>query len=80
MSKSFVKLDVEGAVGTLTFYTPEHNALPIAILTDLEQQIIKADAHADLKVLVIKSGGDRTSLLLLRMKLKVKVFLWVLLK
>ena len=60
MSKSFVKLDVEGAVGTLTFYTPEHNALPIAILTDLEQQIIKADAHADLKVLVIKSGGDRT--------------------
>lgn len=60
MSKSFVKLDVEGAVGTLTFFTPEHNALPTAILTDLEQQILKADAITDLKVLVIKSGGDRT--------------------
>ncbi|MFD2826315.1 enoyl-CoA hydratase/isomerase family protein [Leeuwenhoekiella polynyae] len=60
MSNSFVKLDIEGAVGTLTFFTPEHNALPTAILTDLEQQILKADANTDLKVLVIKSGGDRT--------------------
>ena len=60
MSNSFVKLDIEGAVGTLTFFTPEHNALPTAILTDLEQQILRADANTDLKVLVIKSGGDRT--------------------
>ncbi|RXG11756.1 methylglutaconyl-CoA hydratase [Leeuwenhoekiella aestuarii] len=60
MTNSFVKLHIDGAVGTLIFFTPEHNALPTAILTDLEQQILRADANTDLKVLVIKSGGDRT--------------------
>ena len=37
MSESYVMLDVKNAVGTITFYTPNHNALPTEILKKLEK-------------------------------------------
>ena len=60
MSESYVTLDVKNAVGTITFYTPNHNALPTEILKKLERTIIEAGSRSDLRVLVIQSGGDRT--------------------
>ena len=60
MSESYVTLDVKNAVGTITFYTPNHNALPTEILKKLENTIIQAGSRSDLRVLVIQSGGDRT--------------------
>ena len=60
MPESYVTLDVKKAVGTITFYTPHHNALPTEILKKLEHTITEAGARSDLRVLVIKSGGDRT--------------------
>ena len=60
MSESYVTLDVKNAVGTITFYTPNHNALPTEILKKLERTIIEAGSRSDFRVLVIQSGGERT--------------------
>ena len=60
MAESYVTLDVKNAVGTITFYTPHHNALPTEILKKLDHTITEAGARSDLRVLVITSGGDRT--------------------
>ena len=60
MQSSFVSLDIENAVGILTFSTPDHNALPSSILSELENKIFEAGKMENLKVLILKSGGDRT--------------------
>ena len=60
MQTPFVKLDVENSIGTITFYTPDHNALPGASLNELAATISKAGNTEHIKVLILKSGGERT--------------------
>ena len=60
MQSSFVRLEIENAVGTITFFTPDHNALPSVILNELEEKITDAKNNDQVKVLILRSGGDRT--------------------
>ena len=60
MQSSFVKLDIDNAIGTVTFFTPDHNALPTAILDQLEQVLEEVAKRKDISVLILKSAGDRT--------------------
>ncbi len=60
MQDSFVKLDIEDAVATVTFFTPEHNALPTEILNKLEHTLLQVASDKEVYVIVLKSGGDRT--------------------
>lgn len=60
MQDSFVDLRVDTGIATITFFTPDHNALPTAILDKLEQTIISTGEDDEVKVIILKSGGDRT--------------------
>jgi len=57
--KEYVKLDVKNSIGTIEFYHPQSNALPGNILSELANTIQNAGEDNDIKVIILKSGGDR---------------------
>ena len=60
MTQPYVKQTIENGVGTIEFFHPAHNSLPGNILTELAETITQAGSNDDIKVIVLKSGGDRT--------------------
>lgn len=60
MLKPYVKLEIDNQVGYIEFFHPEHNAMPSENLKKLEQTIVDAGNNSAIKVIVLKSGGDRT--------------------
>ena len=60
MSQAYVKQSIENNIGYIEFFTPEHNAMPSPILKELELTIKAAGQNDSIKVIVLKSGGDRT--------------------
>lgn len=57
---AYVKLNIENQVGYIEFFHPEHNSLPSNLLSKLVQTITDAGKNDDIKVIVLKSGGERT--------------------
>ena len=55
-----VKLEIQNGVGTITFYHPSHNSLPGRLLALLAKTITKAGENDLIKVIVLKSAGNRT--------------------
>ena len=47
-------------ITTITFFHPSHNSLPSRVLTDLADTIRQCGQDQQTKVIVLKSGGDRT--------------------
>ncbi|MFD1162933.1 MULTISPECIES: enoyl-CoA hydratase/isomerase family protein [Hwangdonia] len=60
MMQPYVTLTVEGQIGVIEFFHPEHNAMPSDNLKKLQNTIVKAGNNDAVKVIVLKSGGDRT--------------------
>jgi len=60
MNTPYVKLDIKNEVGYIEFFHPAHNSLPGDVLTKLAQTITDAGTNDAIKVVVLKSGGDRT--------------------
>lgn len=60
MSDPYVKIDIENEVGYIEFFHPAHNSLPGNILAELVQTITTAGNNDAIKVIVLKSGKDRT--------------------
>ncbi|WP_109302655.1 enoyl-CoA hydratase/isomerase family protein [Aquimarina sp. AU474] len=60
MTAPYVNIDIENGIGTIEFFHPAHNSLPGDILTKLAQTITDAGNNKDVKVIVLKSGKDRT--------------------
>ncbi len=60
MSQAYVKQTIENNIGYIEFFTPEHNAMPSPILKQLELAIKDAGKNDAIKVIVLKSGGERT--------------------
>lgn len=60
MQEPYVQLNIENDVGYIEFFHPEHNSLPGNVLADLANTITEAGNNNDIKVIVLKSGGDRT--------------------
>lgn len=58
--EAYVKQHIESRVGYIEFYHPSHNSLPGNILAELAQTITSAGENNAIKVIVLKSGGDRT--------------------
>ena len=56
----YVRYQVLNNVGTIEFFTAQHNAMPMAILRQLAETIEKAGADLNSKVLVLKTAGDKT--------------------
>ena len=60
MEGAYINLSIENFIGTITFSNPKHNALPSHLLKELAQTIMDAGANDEVKVIVLKSAGDRT--------------------
>ncbi len=58
--KPYVRLNINKAVGYIEFFHPDHNSLPADLLAKLAQTITDAGTNDEIKVLVLKSGGERT--------------------
>ena len=56
----YVKSETHQGITTIEFFHPQSNSLPGKILEDLANEIHFAGTHDDTKVIVLKSGGDRT--------------------
>jgi methylglutaconyl-CoA hydratase len=50
----------QNGVATISFYHPAQNSLPAALLDELTEKIIQAGNEAQTRVIVLKSGGERT--------------------
>lgn len=50
----------DNGVATISFYHPAQNSLPAALLDRLTEKITTAGANAQIKIIVLKSDGDRT--------------------
>lgn len=59
MTKPYVSFSIKNKVGYIEFFHPNHNAMPSDVLQKLEQTIVDAET-SEAKVLVLKSGGERT--------------------
>jgi methylglutaconyl-CoA hydratase len=59
-NKPYVKQTIDKGIGYIEFFHPAHNSLPGAILAELASAITLAGNNTDIKVIVLKSGGDRT--------------------
>jgi methylglutaconyl-CoA hydratase len=60
MDQAYVDYQLETSVAKITFAHPGHNALPSDLLEQLEQSIYRADKEKEVKVILLKSGGNRT--------------------
>lgn len=60
MTEAYVKLDVKDQIGTIEFFHPAHNSLPSDVLSKLASTIKEVGENDAIKVVVLKSGGDRT--------------------
>lgn len=60
MEEAYVKLKIENKVGYIEFFHPNRNSMPSDVLQKLEQAIIDASTNDDIKILVLKSGGNRS--------------------
>jgi methylglutaconyl-CoA hydratase len=56
----YVSYQVLNQVGTIEFFTPQHNSMPAEILTQLAETIGKAGTDQHSNVLVLKTAGDKT--------------------
>lgn len=56
----YVNFDLNNGIGTITFYHPKSNSLPSAILRELATTVTKAGEDPAVKVVVLKSSGEKT--------------------
>ena len=57
---NYVNLNIESGIGTVEFFTEQSNSLPGDILKKLASTITEAGENPDIKVIILKSGGNRT--------------------
>ncbi len=55
-----VKQIIQNAIATIEFFHPMHNSLPADILQKLADCIVRAGADESIRVIVLRSGGERT--------------------
>lgn len=60
MTAPYVKTNIENAIATIEFFHPAHNSLPGDILAKLVEAINDAGGNDEVKVVILKSGGERS--------------------
>jgi len=58
--EAYVKHEIKNNIATIEFFHPEHNSLPSDILAKLANTITEVGNNNEVKVIILKSGGDRT--------------------
>ncbi|HRP80831.1 MAG TPA: enoyl-CoA hydratase/isomerase family protein [Flavobacteriales bacterium] len=59
MSDGYVRTSTDNGIATITFHHPQSNSLPAAILLELSRAIKDAGSSKDVRVIVLRSDGDR---------------------
>ena len=59
MKKAYVKLTTKENIGHIEFFHPQSNSLPNHILLELANTISSAGKDDSIKVIILKSGGNR---------------------
>ena len=57
---NYVDLNIKNGIGIVEFFTEQSNSLPGDILKKLAETITEAGNNPEIKVIILKSGGDRT--------------------
>jgi methylglutaconyl-CoA hydratase len=60
MSNAYVKSHIEHGINTIEFFHPQSNSLPAKMLSELAKEIHYAGTHDETRVIIIRSGGDKT--------------------
>lgn len=60
MHEAYVNSHIEHGINTIEFFHPQSNSLPGKILDELAKEIHFAGTHDETKVIILKSGGDKT--------------------
>jgi methylglutaconyl-CoA hydratase len=60
MTEPYVKQEIKNGIATIEFFHPAHNSLPGDLLEKLANTITEAGNIDEVKVIILKSGGDRT--------------------
>ncbi|NNC50833.1 MAG: enoyl-CoA hydratase/isomerase family protein [Flaviramulus sp.] len=60
MEQPYVTLKTKNKVGYIEFFHPNKNSMPSGLLLKLEQTINDAGKDDNIKVIVLRSGGERT--------------------
>ena len=58
--EAYVIHNIQNNIATIEFFHPEQNSLPGNILAQLVETITNMGNHEEVKVIILKSGGDRT--------------------
>jgi methylglutaconyl-CoA hydratase len=56
----YVNTQIHQQVATITFFHPQSNAMPAILLKSLTEAITQAGENDNIRVIVLKSGGERT--------------------
>ncbi len=59
IQEGYVKSETHNGVTSIEFFHPQSNSLPGKILDEMAKEIHFAGTHAESKVIVLRSGGDR---------------------
>ena len=59
MEKAYVKLTTINGIGSIEFFHPMKNSMPSELLKKLRKSIDKASEDDQIKVIILKSGGNR---------------------
>ncbi|MEP1094502.1 MAG: enoyl-CoA hydratase/isomerase family protein [Cyclobacteriaceae bacterium] len=57
---NYVNLNIKDGIGTIEFGTEQSNSLPSEILAKLADTVKEAGENSEIKVIILKSGGNRT--------------------
>jgi methylglutaconyl-CoA hydratase len=60
MIEAYVKQQIQNNIATIEFFHPEQNSLPGTILAQLAHTITEVGNRDEVKVIILKSGGERT--------------------
>lgn len=60
MTDAYVKSALHNGIRTIEFFHPQSNSLPGKILEDLAQAIHSAGNDTETKVIILRSGGEKT--------------------
>lgn len=60
MPEPYVAHEINNGIGIIEFFHPAHNSLPGNLLAKLANTITEAGNDENVKVIILKSGGDRT--------------------
>ena len=60
MTKPYLTSNIEKGIATIEFFHPAHNSLPGDLLSKLVVAINEAGENSEVKVVILKSGGERT--------------------